>query len=234
MLLRLCVSQYIIHFPGSRRSFLRPLDAAQTVYFTIYYSLSRVWETLPETARCCSDRVFYNTLFTFPGLGGVPGDRSMLLRPCILQSITHFPGSRRSPQRPLDAAQTLYFTIYYSLPWVSEIPETARCCSDRVFYNILFTFSGLGGAPSSRISSYAGLAFSLTRLALEKHPPEYQKIGGAVCHFAYARHTNGGGARHIRQEPPAPTIEPPNLHKGKNVSGHFQVFSLLHSSLTSP
>ena len=24
---------------------------------------------LPETARCCSDRVFYNTLLTFPGLG---------------------------------------------------------------------------------------------------------------------------------------------------------------------
>ena len=24
---------------------------------------------LPETARCCSDRVFYNILLTFPGLG---------------------------------------------------------------------------------------------------------------------------------------------------------------------
>ena len=132
----------------------------------------------------------------------------MLLRPCILQYIIHFPGSRRRSLRPLDAAQTVHFTIYYSLSRVSEkLPETARCCSDRVFYNILFTFSGLGGAPSSRISSYAGLAFSLTRLALEKHPPEYQKIGGAVCHFAYARHTNEGGARHNRQEPPAPTIE---------------------------
>ena len=38
----------------------RLLDAAQTVYFTIYYQLSRVSEELSETARCCSDRVFYN------------------------------------------------------------------------------------------------------------------------------------------------------------------------------
>ena len=40
----------VINFPGSRRSSRRPLDAAQTVYFTIYYSLSRVSEELPETA----------------------------------------------------------------------------------------------------------------------------------------------------------------------------------------
>ena len=30
---------------------------------------SRVSEELPETARCCSDRVFHNILLTFPGLG---------------------------------------------------------------------------------------------------------------------------------------------------------------------
>ena len=47
----------------------------------------------PETARCCSDHVFYNILLTFPGLGGAPRDRSMLLRLCILQYIINFPGS---------------------------------------------------------------------------------------------------------------------------------------------
>ena len=35
MLLRLCILQYIVNFPGSWRNFRRPLDAAQTVYFTI-------------------------------------------------------------------------------------------------------------------------------------------------------------------------------------------------------
>ena len=51
-------------------------------------------------------------------------------------------------RRPLDVVQTVYFTIYYSLSWVSEeLPETARCCSDRIFYNELFTFLGLEGAP---------------------------------------------------------------------------------------
>ena len=55
----------------------------------------------------------------------------MLLRPCILQYIIHFPASRRNSRRPLDAAQTVYFTIYYSLSWVlEELPETARCCPD--------------------------------------------------------------------------------------------------------
>ena len=42
-----------------------------------------------------------------------PGDRSMLLRPCILQHIINFPGFRRSSGRPLDAAQTVYFTEHY-------------------------------------------------------------------------------------------------------------------------
>ena len=147
MLLRPGILQHIIDFPGSRRNSPRPLDVAQTVYFTKYYSLSRVWETLPETARCCSDRVFYNELFTFLDLGGTPGDRSMLLRPCILPYMIHFPGPRRHSLRPLDAAQIVCFTIYYSLSRVSEtLPETARCCSDHVFHSILFTFPGLGEA----------------------------------------------------------------------------------------
>ena len=64
-------------------------------------------------SKCCSDRVFYDILFTFPGLGGTPGDRSMLLRPCILQYIINFPGFGRDSRRELDAAQTVYFTIYY-------------------------------------------------------------------------------------------------------------------------
>ena len=48
----------------------------------------------------------------------------MLLRPCILQYIINFPGSRRSSRRPLDAAQTVYFTVYYQLSRVSEKLET--------------------------------------------------------------------------------------------------------------
>ena len=109
---RPCILQYIINFPESRRNSQRPLRAAQTVYFTIYYELSRVSEELPETAPCCPNRVFYNIFLTFPSLGGPPSDRSMLLRLCILQYIVNFPGSRRSSQRPLDAAQTMYFIIH--------------------------------------------------------------------------------------------------------------------------
>ena len=45
------------------------------------------------------------------GAGGYYGGR--LLRPCILQCIINFPGSRRSSRRPLEAAQTVYFTMYY-------------------------------------------------------------------------------------------------------------------------
>ena len=125
----------------------RMLDAAQML-------LRRPLDVV-QTARCCSDRVFYNILFTFPGLGGTPGDRSMLFRPCILQYIIHFPGSRRNSRRPLDVVQTVYYTIYYSLSRVSEdLPETARCCSDRAFYNILFTFPGLGGAAETGRHDY--------------------------------------------------------------------------------
>ena len=60
----------------------------------------------------------------FPGLGGTPGDRSMSFRPCILQYIIHFPGSRRNSRGPLDVVQTVYFTIYYQLSRVSEKLET--------------------------------------------------------------------------------------------------------------
>ena len=193
MLLRPCILQYIIDFPGSRRNSPRPLDAAQTMYFTIYDSLSWVLEELPETARCCPDDLAAPIMWewkagpseyalqcpglrpgpigpnimpqlcrtlcrraqdqnkAFLGLGGTPQDRSMLPRPCILHYIIHFPGSRRNSSRPLDAAQTVYFTIYYSLSRVWEtLPETARCCSDRVFYNTLLAFPGLGGTPRDR------------------------------------------------------------------------------------
>ena len=81
MLFRPFILLYNIHVLGSRRNSRGPLNAAQTVYFTVYYLLSRVSEELSETARCCSDRVFHCELFTFLGLGGTPGDRSMLLRP---------------------------------------------------------------------------------------------------------------------------------------------------------
>ena len=37
MLLRPCILQYMINFPGSPRSSRRPLSAAQTVYLTIHY-----------------------------------------------------------------------------------------------------------------------------------------------------------------------------------------------------
>ena len=113
MLHRPCILQYIINFPGSRTNSWRPLDVAQTVYVTIHYSLSLLSEELLETARCCSDRVLYSTLSTFLALGGSPGDSSMLLRPCILQYISNFPGSQRNSWRQLDVAQTVYFTIPY-------------------------------------------------------------------------------------------------------------------------
>ena len=173
------------------------------MYFTIYYSLSRVLEELPETARCCPDDLAAPIMwewkagpseYALPGPGRrpgpigpnimpqlcrtlcrraqdqnkaltgccwlhlaaagcswlrlTPGHSWLLLRPCILRYIIHFPGSRRNSRRPLDPAQTVYFTAYYSLYRDSEeLPETARCCSDRVFYSILFTFPGLGDAP---------------------------------------------------------------------------------------
>ena len=50
MLLRPCILQYVLNFPGSRRSSRRPLVAAQTVYFTVHCQVSRVSEELPETA----------------------------------------------------------------------------------------------------------------------------------------------------------------------------------------
>jgi len=53
--------------------------------------LSQVSE-LPETARCCSDSVFYNILLTFPGLGGDPGDRSKTC-PFVAPGATLLPRS---------------------------------------------------------------------------------------------------------------------------------------------
>ena len=114
------------------------------MYFTIYYSLSRVWETLPETARCCSDRVFYNTLSTFSGFGGALGDRSMLLRQCILQYIAYFPGSRRRSWRPLKDLHCPFVapgaTLLPRSPALLPRGFRARVVLDR---NILLTSSGL-------------------------------------------------------------------------------------------
>jgi len=40
-------------------------------------------------------------------------------------------------------------TILLTFPVLGGALETARCCSDRVFYNILLFFLGLGGAPET-------------------------------------------------------------------------------------
>ena len=76
-------------YPGLGGAPGRPLNAAQTVFFTI------------------------TILLTFPGLAGAPEDRSMLLRPCFLQYMRNLHGSSRSFPRPLNDAQTVHFTIYY-------------------------------------------------------------------------------------------------------------------------
>ena len=80
---------------------------------------------LPETARCCSDHAFYNILLTFPGLGVAPGDRLMLLRPCILQYIIDFPGSRRSSG---DRSMLLRPCI---LQYIINFPGSRRSSGDR-------------------------------------------------------------------------------------------------------
>ena len=75
-------------------------------------------------------------IFNFPGSRGSSGDHWNLLRPCILQYVINFTASQRSSRRTLDAAQTLYFTIYDQLSQVSgELQQTTRCCSGRAFYN---------------------------------------------------------------------------------------------------
>ena len=73
--------------------------------------------------------------------------------------------SKTYSRRPLDAAQTVYFTIYYELSWdLGGAQETARCCSNREFYQIL-SFPGLGGALetarccSSRVLHNTSLTF---------------------------------------------------------------------------
>ena len=127
--------------------------------------LTNLPEELLETTRCCSDRVFYNILLTFLDLGGTPGDSSMLLRACILQYIINFSRSRRSSWRQLDVAQTVYFTIHYLLSWLAEeLLETARCCSDRVFYNILLSFPGLEHACRKQYNPYMFIEFRQKQL----------------------------------------------------------------------
>ena len=95
-------------------------------FITIYSSLSRVSQEFLETARCCSDRAFYNICLTFTGLGGASRDRSMMLRPCILQYIMN-------------------------LSQISEeLLETAQCCSDRTFYSIFLLASAAWPSEGAR------------------------------------------------------------------------------------
>ena len=139
MMLRPCISLYIINFPESRRSSRRPLNDAQTLYFTLFYNILLTFPDLggaPETTRCCSDRVFYNILSTFPGLRGAPGDRSMLLRPCILQYIINFPGSQRSSGDHWMLLRPCILQYIINSPGSRRSSGTARCDSDRAFYNL--------------------------------------------------------------------------------------------------
>ena len=62
-----------------------PLHVAQPVYFAIDSSHVRPFGGAPKTIRCCSTRVFYNRFFTFASPQRNSKDRSMLLKPCILQ-----------------------------------------------------------------------------------------------------------------------------------------------------
>ena len=150
MLLRPCNLQYIIHFPGSRKNSRRPLDAAQTVYFTI-------------------------ELFTFLGLGGTPGDRSMLLRPCILQYIIHFHASLRNSRRPLDAAQTVYFTLNYShSSGLSGTPGDRQLKISRIRAQCHFEAEGVFAAVFEQCSRQCSR--ELTNLHFQSCPRRPKKL----------------------------------------------------------
>ena len=146
--------------------------------------LTNLPEELLETTRCCSDRVFYNILLTFLDLGGTPGDSSMLLRPCILRYIINFSRSRRNYWRELDVAQTVYFTIYKQLSRVSEeLLERARCCSDRAFYNIFITFSGIGAAPETARCSSDRVFYNISEIPRSWRSSQRPLDAAQTVHF---------------------------------------------------
>ena len=75
----------------------------------------------------------------FPGSGRSSGDHWMLPRPCFLQYIIiNFTGSQRSARRLLDAAQTVYFTIYYQLPRISVELRRPLDAAQAVYFTIYY------------------------------------------------------------------------------------------------
>ena len=95
-----------------------------------------------------------------------PGFREVIIRPPLL---------------PRCAVQVLRVTSDPECPF-REIPhESARCCSDRVFYNRLFTFLGLGGALGDRSPSHIPLPpFGLRAHQLNLRQPT------RICQICFA------------------------------------------------
>jgi len=123
-------------------------------------------------------------IIIFPGFGRSSGDRSMLLRPCILRYIIDFPGSRRNSWRQLHVAQTVYFTIYKQLSRVSEeLLERARCCSDRAFYNIFITFSGIGAAPETARCSSDRVFYNISEIPRSWRSSQRPLDAAQTVHF---------------------------------------------------
>ena len=103
----------------------RPLDAAQTMYFTIYYSLSWALEEL-ERPLDAAQTVYFTILSRAPITGPTLQELQYVSRAMVARKKVH--GKNRCanavmiPQsfwileefwRPLDAAPTMYFTLYY-------------------------------------------------------------------------------------------------------------------------
>ena len=145
MLLQPCILPYIIHFPGSRRS--------------------------SRDRSMLSKPCILQYMIKFPGYWRSSRDRSMLSKTCILQYMINFPGYWRSFGDALELrglklelreallmSASLIWNRSHPKPRASDQPCTlqyiihfpgSRCCPNRVFYNILFTFPGLGGAPET-------------------------------------------------------------------------------------
>ena len=56
-----------------------------------------------------------------------------------------FPGLGGAPETGRCCSDRVFYNMLLTSRVLEGLPETARCRSDHVFYNVLLTFPGLGG-----------------------------------------------------------------------------------------